>query len=101
MRVWEVESGRLVRALAGRAGVVYALAGLPGGLVASGSWDKTVRVWEVESGRLVRTLAGHTGFVMALAVLPGGCWRVRRTTGLLWSGASLTLWVNEHHGPLF
>ena len=90
-----------MRTLAGHTGPVLALVSLPGGLVASGSSDNTVRVWEVESGRLVRTLAGHTAEVKALAVLPGGCWRVRRTTGLLWSGASLTLWVNEHHGPLF
>ena len=79
VRVWEVESGRLVRALAGHTGTVRALAGLPGGLVASGSVDMTVRVWEVESGRLVRTLAGHgrshgINWVMALVSLnlPGG-----------------------------
>ena len=59
-------AGYRLRALAGQA-----LAGLPGGLVASGSRDKTVRVWEVESGRLVRTLAGHTDYVWALAGLPG------------------------------
>ena len=51
---------------------VKALASLPGGLVASGSEDETVRVWEVGSGRLVRALAGHTGSIHALAVLPGG-----------------------------
>ena len=60
VRVWEVESGRLVRTLAGHTDYVFALAGLPGGLVASGSGENTVRVWEVESGRLVRMLAGHT-----------------------------------------
>ena len=53
-------------------GPIFALASLPGGLVASGSEDETVRVWEVGSGRLVRALAGHTGSIHALAVLPGG-----------------------------
>ena len=47
MRVWEVESGRLVRTLAGHTGYVRALAGLPGGLLASGSCDNTVAVWRV------------------------------------------------------
>ena len=65
-------AGYRLRALAGHTGYVRALAGLPGGLLASGSGDRTVRVWEVESGRLVRTLAGHTGGVRALAGLPGG-----------------------------
>ena len=65
-------AGYRLRALAGHTDIVYVLAGLPGGLLASGSFDKTVRVWEVESGRLVRTLAGHTSAVLALAGLPGG-----------------------------
>ena len=67
-----MDSSRLVRTLAGHTGTVFALAGLPGGLLASGSDDMTVRLWEVESGRLMRTLAGHTGTVFALASLPGG-----------------------------
>ena len=40
-RVWEVESGRHVRTLAGHTGEVNALVGLSGGLVASGSDDRT------------------------------------------------------------
>ena len=46
--------------------------GPPGGLLASGSEDMTVRVWEVESSRLVWVLVGHTSGVCALAGLPGG-----------------------------
>ena len=66
-------AGYRLRTLAGHIScTVYALAGLPGGLLASGSGDDTVRVWEVESGRLVRTLAGYTDEVRALAGLPGG-----------------------------
>ena len=72
MLVWEVGSGRLVQTLVGHTGIVSALAVLPGGLVASGLEDSTVRVWEVGSGRLLRTLAGHTNGVIALAGLPGG-----------------------------
>ena len=45
--MWEVESGRLVRTLAGHTDEVNALAGLPGRLVASGSDDCTVAVWRV------------------------------------------------------
>ena len=45
VRVWEVESGRLVRTLAGHTGGVMAVAGLPGGLLASGSSDDTTVVW--------------------------------------------------------
>ena len=47
LRVWEVESGRLVRTLAGHTDWVRELAGLPGGLLASGSRDRTLAVWRV------------------------------------------------------
>ena len=65
-------AGYRLRGLAGDTNFVMAVTGLPEGLVASGSFDNTVRVWDVESGRLVRTLAGHTDFVRALSGLPGG-----------------------------
>ena len=40
-------AGYRLRALAGHTGYVRALAGLPGGLVASGSYDNTVAVWRI------------------------------------------------------
>ena len=75
-------AGYRLRALqAGHTSVVYALAGLPGGLLASGSDDNTVRVWEVESGRLVRALAGHTGTLSRRwRACREGWWRAGRRT---------------------
>ena len=66
-----------MRKLRGHTDIVWALVVLPGGLLASGSMDKTVRVWEVGSGRLVRTLHAwmarhHVCGVAALVGLPGG-----------------------------
>ena len=40
-------AGYRLRTLAGHTSVVFALAGLPGGLLASGSGDRTVAVWRV------------------------------------------------------
>ena len=73
MKVWEAESGRLLRSLEGHTGAVRAVAVSPDGrTIVSGSRDRTVKVWEAESGRLLRSLEGHTGGVNAVAVSPDG-----------------------------
>jgi WD40 repeat protein len=59
-------------ALEGHSRPISALAALPNGKLASGSWDKTVRVWDVASGACLLTLAGHAAYVIDLAVLPDG-----------------------------
>jgi actin-like ATPase involved in cell morphogenesis len=64
---------RVARTLSGHTNTVYAVAFAPDSeLLASGSWDKTVKLWEVASGRELRTLSGHTDRVYAAAVSPDG-----------------------------
>lgn len=43
-----------------------------GKLLASGSWDRTIRLWEVETGKLLATLEGHTDFVRDLVFTSDG-----------------------------
>jgi WD40 repeat protein len=73
VKVWEAESGRLLRSLEGHTDWVRAVAVSPDGrTIVSGSRDRTVKVWEAESGRLLRSLEGHTDLVRAVAVSPDG-----------------------------
>jgi WD40 repeat protein len=43
-----------------------------GRLLASGSYDETIKLWEVASGSHVRTLSGHTDGVNSVAFSPDG-----------------------------
>jgi WD40 repeat protein len=43
-----------------------------GRLLASGSYDETIKLWEVATGREVRTLKGHTNNVNSVAFSPDG-----------------------------
>ena len=43
-----------------------------GRLLASGSWDGTIRLWEVSTGRQVKVLRGHAGHISSVAFSPDG-----------------------------
>ena len=73
IRLWDVQTGRLVRTLAGHTDSVFSVAFAPDGRwLASGSTDTTVRLWDVPTGRLVCTLEGHTSWVWSVAFAPDG-----------------------------
>ncbi len=62
LKVWELETGTLLRTLEGHTSSVDAVAITPDGKRAvSGSSDTTLKVWELETGVLLRTLEGHAG----------------------------------------
>ena len=73
LKLWEVESGHLLRTLQGH---FYSVRGVAlsrdGRLAVSASEDKTLKVWDVESGRELRTLQGHTDSVYGVALSGDG-----------------------------
>ncbi|MBI5209719.1 MAG: caspase family protein [Elusimicrobia bacterium] len=73
IRVWEAETGKLLREFGGRSGIVHGVAFSPDRrFLALGLSDATARVWDLEAGREVLKLAGHGGQVMAVAFSPDG-----------------------------
>ncbi|NOH02307.1 MAG: hypothetical protein HND47_10300 [Chloroflexi bacterium] len=52
---------------------IYSVAFSPDGeMLASSSWDNTIRLWRASDGSLLRTLEGHTGDVYSLDFSPDG-----------------------------
>jgi eukaryotic-like serine/threonine-protein kinase len=74
VRIWDVETGRVLETLWGHSGEVYSVAFSPvdGRWVATGGGDSTVKVWDSHSGNLVRGFRGHEGIVSSLAFSPDG-----------------------------
>jgi periodic tryptophan protein 2 len=72
--VWSLRTGRLLDVLAGHEGPVTSLAFAPNNapLLASGSWDKTIRTWDVYAAGSTGDVLLHQHDVLALAWRPDG-----------------------------
>uniref|UniRef100_A0A6Q2XGM6 Coronin n=1 Tax=Esox lucius TaxID=8010 RepID=A0A6Q2XGM6_ESOLU len=81
IRVWLVPNGGLTEVLTepkavlqGHTEKIYSIKFHPqaSGLLASSSYDLTVRLWDLESGREVKVLRGHNDQIFGLAWSPDG-----------------------------
>ena len=74
VRLWDVETGRLVRALIGHNSYVSGLDWSPDGntLASAGTYDITVRLWDTRTGQPLRVLKGHPAEVTLVKWSPDG-----------------------------
>jgi WD40 repeat protein/uncharacterized caspase-like protein len=73
IRLWELDTGRMLRAMNHHRDSVTSIAFSPDGkTIASGSLDKTVAICDVKSGRLLRSLVDHRDEVNSVAFSPDG-----------------------------
>jgi WD40 repeat protein len=73
IKVWDLETGELLRTLTGHRRAVNCLAISPNGqFLLSGSDDHTIRIWSLTTGDCLRSLVGHTRDVNSLAIHTSG-----------------------------
>lgn len=73
VRVWEVQTGKLVMQLVDHKGPVYAVAfNGDRSLLATGGHDGILRLWNLATGKIEKKCAANTGSVHALAFHPSG-----------------------------
>jgi WD40 repeat protein len=91
VRLWDISSGQCQKTLQGHSGGVWSVAyssSSPseysptpptplikedaGGILASGSADRTIKLWEISSGQCYKTIEGHDGEVFSVAFSPDG-----------------------------
>jgi WD40 repeat protein len=73
IKIWDLETGELLRTLKGHEDGVDAIALSPDGeIIASGSSDKTIKLWHLHTGELLGTFKGHANTVTALAFTASG-----------------------------
>jgi len=62
VQIFDVKTGERLHRLQGHTDLINSVAFSPdGGILASGSQDKTIRLWEVSSGKLLQVLTGEKG----------------------------------------
>ncbi|MBD2692711.1 WD40 repeat domain-containing protein [Anabaena catenula] len=73
IKVWNLETGKLIHTLKSHRDGVYAVALSPNEqIIASGSADKTIKLWHLETGELLGTFTGHANTVTALTFTASG-----------------------------
>jgi WD40 repeat protein len=72
VKIWDAETGALIRTLRHSERVLSVAYSPDSRRLASGSSDNTIKIWDAETGALLRTLSGHSEIVRSVAYSPDG-----------------------------
>lgn len=69
--IWELATGKQIATLPGHTNHIPTVAFSPdGSLLASGSWDGTVKLWQVATGTEIATFQGDIGRILSVTISP-------------------------------
>ncbi|HBE67002.1 MAG TPA: hypothetical protein DDW52_02530 [Planctomycetaceae bacterium] len=72
-KIWDAETGELIRELVGHVGAVASIEySRDGERIVTGGEDGTIRIWDANSGQELKTLAGHDASVQSASMSPDG-----------------------------
>ncbi|MEW6609592.1 MAG: WD40 repeat domain-containing protein [bacterium] len=107
VRLWEKDTGKLIRIFKGHTSSVDSVTFSPDGkYVVSGSNDETIKLWNVQTGELIRTLKGHYDKIRSVIFssdgeyIASGSWREI----IVWevkSGVCIRIIRDEGSFPVF
>jgi len=73
IKLWDKDSGRLLRVFDGHSSWVTRLLVSPdGSKIVSGSIDNTVKLWDAATGRLLKDFRGHRHWINSISISPDG-----------------------------
>ncbi|AOW99991.1 hypothetical protein BJP34_11475 [Moorena producens PAL-8-15-08-1] len=73
IKLWNLETGKVIRTLIGHTEAVRSVSfRRDGQTLASGSEDKTIKLWDPKTGTEIRTLIGHNSDVESVSFSPDG-----------------------------
>ena len=69
IKLWNLQTGKLICTLFGHSAPVLAIAiSSDGQILASGSADQTIKLWHINTASLIRTIEGHTGEIRSICM---------------------------------
>lgn len=101
LKIWDLETNKMIHKLSGHTGGIYNLSFSPDGLtIASSGMDGTIRVWDTQSGKELRQTKAHDVIASDVKYSPDG--KYLASSGWdkkvkLWNADDLTM-VREYEG---